>query len=102
MQVRAIQNCLNQTDLQPTQRPLRALQQRVRRGQRSRWLTLSTVQACEQADNSIRIRASGPATVRWSERGTVLNRPSFTVRGRRPRMTRGGTRALDDMRGYKP
>ena len=35
MQVRAIQNCLIETDLQPSQRPLRALQQRVRRGRRS-------------------------------------------------------------------
>ena len=34
MQVRAIQICLNETDLQPTQRPLRALQLLVRRGQR--------------------------------------------------------------------
>ena len=81
MQVRAIQNCLNQTDLQPTQRPLRALQQRVRRGQRSRWLTLSTVQACEQADNSIQIRASGPATVRWSERGDRAEQAKLHCQG---------------------
>ena len=82
MQVRAIQNCLNQTDLQPTQRLLRALQQRVRRGQRSRTGHLAqSRRASKRIINSIQIRASGPAIVRWSERGDRAEQAKLHCQG---------------------